>query len=60
MEVISNPSLLQITRDDLLSKYAHLLLFSMNELIYTHTHTHTHTPPSGSEAKANSDDNWLR
>ena len=56
MEVISNPSLLQITRDDLLSKYAHLLLFSMNELIYTHTHTH----PSGSEAKANSDDNWLR
>lgn len=41
VEVISNPSLLQITRDDLLSKYAHLLLFSMNELIYKHTHTHT-------------------
>ena len=59
MEVISNPSLLQITRDDLLSKYAHLLLFSMNELIYTHTHN-THTHPSGSEAKANSDDSWLR
>ena len=33
---------------------------SMNELIYTHTHTHTHTHPSGSEPKANADDNWLR